>query len=61
MQNFFDNFGFIIGFLVLVLIWNVALGAKATKYFLVLVLLSMLLLNYNSMAAFITDTFTSKD
>lgn len=59
MQGFFDNLGFIIGFLVMVLIWNVALGAKATKYFLILVLLSMLILNYAPMSAFITETFTT--
>ena len=58
MQSFFDNFGAIIGFLVLVLIFNVSFGSKGTKYFLILVLMGMLLLNYETMAAFISNTLS---
>ena len=45
MKNIFDNFGVIVGFMILCLTINTALGNEVLNQFLLLVLLSMVLLN----------------
>lgn len=51
MQKFFENFSFILAFLVFLLAWNWIFGAKPTEYLLLLILLGMALVN--------ADLFTS--
>lgn len=57
MKEFYQDFGFIIGFMVLVLLWNMGFGEKGTRYFLILVLLGMLVLNYGVMSDWLKNTF----
>ena len=58
MQDFYKDFGFIIGFMTLVLLWNMAFGEKATRYFLLLVLLGMVILNAGTVGGWISEKFT---
>lgn len=57
MREFYNDFGFMIGFLVMVLLWNLAFDSKGTFYFLVLVLLGMVVLNSGSVTAWVENTF----
>ena len=57
MKEFYQDFGFIIGFMVLVLLWNMGFGEKGTRYFLLLVLVGMLVLNYGVMSDWLKNTF----
>ena len=61
MKDFYTDFGFIIGFMVLTLLFNMGFGEKATRYFLLLVLLGMVVLNAGAVGNFITDKFTLKE
>ena len=61
MEQFYKDFGFVIGFMVIVLIWNMAFGEKGTFYFLLLVLLGMLVLKSDEMAKFLNETFVFKE
>ena len=45
MQNFYSSFTFMLGFMIIVLIFNMMFGAKFTEWFLLLVLLSMVVVN----------------
>lgn len=45
MDKFYSSFTFMLGFMVSVLVFNMAFGSKATEWFLLLVLLSMLVTN----------------
>lgn len=45
MQNFYNSFSFILGFMILTLVLNMLLGAKFTEWFLLLILLSMVVMN----------------
>ena len=58
MAQFYKDFTFIIGFLVIVLVWDMVFAEKATTYMLVLVLAGMLVLNADSMTKFF-DNFTN--
>lgn len=61
MEQFYKDFGFIIGFLVCVLVIQMSFGDKVARGFIVLVLLSMLILNYEKMGNFISGIFTLKE
>ena len=61
MEQFYKDFGFIIGFMVMVLLWNMGFGEKGTFYFLLLVLLGMVVLNYKTVGECLTNTFTLKE
>lgn len=52
MKKFYDDFGFIIGFMFLTLIFSTAFGEKATQYFLLLTLVSMILFNSQKFITF---------
>ena len=52
MEDFYKNFGDIIGFLVIVLIFTMATDEKTTQGMVLLVLLSMVLLNYKEFNEF---------
>lgn len=45
MNKFYTSFTFMLGFMVTVLIFNMMFGSKATEWFLLLVLLSMIVTN----------------
>lgn len=61
MEDFYKDFGFIIGFMVLVLLWNMSFGEKATRYFLLLVLLGMVVLNAGTVGDWLNNNFTLKE
>ena len=51
MQKFYSNFTFMLGFMIATLILNMAFGAKFTEMFLLLVLLSMVVMNADTLTA----------
>lgn len=55
MQEFYDNGKSIIGFLVIVLVFSMAFGEKATQYMVLLVLLGMVLINWKEFTKFLAD------
>ena len=57
IKEFYTDFGKIIGFMVMTLIIEMAFGQKIEKYWLLLVLLGMVLLNYESFNNFLTSKF----
>ena len=46
MSEFYENIGFIIGFLIMLIVINIFFDEKITFYYLLITLLSMCLLNY---------------
>ena len=50
MEGFYNSFSFMLGFMILVLVFNMMLGAKFTEWFLLLVLLSMVIINSNKIS-----------
>ena len=50
MQNFYNNFSFLLAFMILVNIFYMTLGAGFTEGFLLLVLLGMCILNADKFA-----------
>lgn len=58
MKEFYEDFGFIIAFLVMVLIIGVVTGEKVTKWFLYLVLFSMIILNADKTISMLKGAFT---
>ena len=57
MENFYKNMGFIIGFLILIIVIQTAFGGETSADFLVIVLLSMLVLNYKKFGDFTRKVF----
>lgn len=57
MQALYDNFGFIIGFLAMILILKSVTGEKAAVSVLSVVLLSMALLNHDKIRAKLGNMF----
>lgn len=60
MKQFYQDFGFIIGFLVMTLIIEMAFGQKAQMYFLLLILFSMIILNSTNFTEFVDEKFAFK-
>lgn len=48
MQEFYNDLGFVIGFMVLALIVSMTAGQMAQRYFLLTTLFSVIILNVNS-------------
>ena len=61
MQEFYKDFGFIIGFMILCLLVVMAFGEKAERGFLLTTLFGMVILNADSMITFINDKFKVKE
>ena len=61
MQEFYKDFGFIIGFMILCLLVVMAFGEKAESGFLLTTLFGMVILNADSMITFINDKFKVKE
>lgn len=57
LQSFYTNGKSIIGFLILVLIFNMIFDQKTTEKFVLLVLFSMCILNADKFIAFMQKTF----
>ena len=60
MQDIFNNMGFIIAFLVLTLVIQIALGQEFANKFLILVLFGMLLINADDFINLLDKSFTIK-
>ena len=61
MKQFYNDFTFIIGFMVLTLIVEMSMGEKAEWYWLLLVLISMVLVNVDDLTSWVDDTFSLKN
>ena len=61
MQQFYKDFGFIIGFMILCLLVSMAFGEKAERGFLLTTLFGMVILNADSMITFFNDKFKVKE
>ena len=60
MEQFYKDFKFIIGFMVLTLVVQMVAGEKAQRYFLLTTLLGMVLINYEDFNNFLDNTFTTE-
>lgn len=61
MEQFYRDFGFIIGFMILCLIVLLAFGEKAERGFLLMVLLSMAVLKAEQVTDFLDTHFRVKE
>lgn len=61
MKDFYEDFGFIIGFMILCLLVLMAFGEKAERGFLLTTLFGMVILNADSVISFINDKFRVKE
>lgn len=55
MQEFYDDLGFIIGFMILCLIISMTAGEKAQRYFLLTTLFSVVILNVNNFTTWLAN------
>ena len=60
MEQFYNDFKFIIGFMVLTLVVLMVAGEKAQRYFLLIVLLGMLLVNAEDFNSFLDSAFSTE-
>lgn len=60
MKQFYEDFSFILGFMVLSLLVLIAFGEKAERSFLLLVLFSMVILKADKVAEFMDNNFKLK-
>lgn len=60
LENFYAEFGLIIGFMIMTLIIQLTLGEKTERYWLLLILCGMILMNYEKFNEFLKDKFTLK-
>ena len=58
MKQFYNDFKFIIGYMVLTLLVLMTAGDKAERYFLLITLLGMVLINSESITDFLDKNFT---
>lgn len=61
MQQFYKDFGFIIGFMILCLLVSMAFGEKAERGFLLTTLFGMVILNADSVMSFFSEKFKVKE
>jgi hypothetical protein len=57
MKDFYNDFSFILGFMVLTLLVGMFAGEQSQKWFLLIVLLGMVLLNYQKFNQFLQEKF----
>lgn len=60
MKQFYEDFSFIIGFMVLCLLVLMAFGEKAERGFLLMVLFSMVIIRADKVANFMDTRFSVK-
>ena len=58
ITDFYTDFGKIIGFMIMTLFIELVFGQKAEKYWLILILVGMVLLNYSKFNEFLTSHFS---
>lgn len=61
MEQFYKDFKFIIGFMVLCLLVLMVAGEKAERWFLLIVLLGMVLVNVNDFNTFLDNMFETSE
>ena len=61
MQQFYKDFGFIIGFMILCLLVSMAFGEKAERGFLLTTLFGMVILNADSVMTFFSEKVKVKE
>lgn len=61
MEQFYKDFKFIIGFMVLTLVVLMVAGEKAQRSFLLITLLGMVLMNVDDFNNFLDNTFSTKE
>ena len=61
MQEFYKDFGFIIGFMILCLLVVMAFGEKAERGFLLTTLFGMVILNVDAVSQFLNNKFKVKE
>lgn len=57
MKEFYSDFGKIIGFMVMTLVVEMVFGQKIERYWLLLILAGMILLNYDTFNTFLQEKF----
>ena len=60
MKDFYEDFGFIIGFMILCLLVLMAFGEKSERGFLLTTLFGMVILNADSVMTFFSEKFKVK-
>ena len=60
MSKFFQNYTFILAFMVFMVFWNMIFGKKATETLLWLILLGMVLTNSGNIAGLVTKSSTTQ-
>ena len=61
MKDFYEDFGFVIAFMAMTLFFNMAFDEKATRYFLLIVLAGMVILNAGTVSNWLSEKFTLKE
>ena len=61
MKDFYEDFGFIIGFMILCLLVLMAFGEKSERGFLLTTLFGMVILNADSVMSFFSEKFKVKE
>ena len=61
MKDFYEDFGFIIGFMILCLLVLMTFGEKSERGFLLTTLFGMVILNADSVIAFFSEKFKVKE
>lgn len=61
MRDFYEDFGFIIGFMILCLLVLMAFGEKSERGFLLTTLFGMVILNADSVMTFFSEKFKVKE
>lgn len=56
MQEFFQSFSFVVGFMVSSVVFQMIFGEKFVQWFLILVLLSMIIVNSNDFITFLNKS-----
>ena len=61
MKDFYEDFSFIIGFMILCLLVLMAFGEKSERCFLLTTLFGMVILNADSVMSFFSEKFKVKE
>ena len=61
MKEFYEDFGFIIGFMILCLLVLMTFGEKSERGFLLTTLFGMVILNADSVMSFFSEKFKVKE
>lgn len=59
MQKIYNNFSFILAFMIFIVFFNMVFGSKPTEYLLILILLGMVLTNSNTLTSLFKNSMTT--